>query len=91
VRTADVQGTLQFEPRLALDGGADGLDAYRALLGGAAPHLVARRVLLLEHGHEQRVELTQLAVASGWRVVAAHDDLAGRPRVLALAVGGAGA
>ena len=58
----------------------------------AGEHLHARRgVLLLEHGHEQRAELAQLAVASGWRVVAAHDDLAGRARVLALALGGTAA
>jgi release factor glutamine methyltransferase len=84
VRSADVQGALDFEPRLALDGGIDGLGAYRALLAGASAHLAPRGALLLEHGHDQRGELTQLAVAGGWRVTAAHDDLAGRPRVLAL-------
>jgi methylase of polypeptide subunit release factors len=54
------------------------------LLEEAAAHLVPRGVLLLEHGHEQRAERVALAVAAGWRVAAAHDDLAGRPRVLAL-------
>jgi release factor glutamine methyltransferase len=86
VRSADVRGALAFEPRLALDGGPDGFHAYRALLPAAARHLVAGSgVLLLEHGSEQRAELVQLAIASGWRVVAAHDDLAGRARVLVLA------
>jgi release factor glutamine methyltransferase len=90
VRSADVRGALEFEPRLALDGGVDGLDAYRALLAGAALHLDPRcGVLLLEHGHDQRAELIALAAASGWRVTAAHDDLAGLPRVLALARGAA--
>ena len=84
VRSTDVRGALLLEPRLALDGGADGLDAYRALLRGAARHLDARGMLLLEHGHDQRAELLQLAVTLRWRFVAAHDDLAGRPRVLAL-------
>jgi release factor glutamine methyltransferase len=88
VRSADVTGALSFEPRQALDGGADGLDAYRALLGGAAKHVAAGNgVLLLEHGAEQRPELVALAMRHGWRVVAMHDDLAGRPRVLVLAVG----
>jgi release factor glutamine methyltransferase len=87
VRSADVVGPLAFEPRLALDGGADGLDAYRALFSGAAEHLVARRgVLLVEHGADQRPELIALAARCGWRVAAAHDDLAGKPRVLELAV-----
>jgi release factor glutamine methyltransferase len=87
VRSADVGGALAFEPRLALDGGADGLDAYRALFAGAAEHLVSPRgVLLVEHGADQRAELVALAVHSGWRVVAARDDLSGKPRVLELAV-----
>jgi len=87
VRSADVCGALEFEPRLALDGGADGLDAYRVLLAGAREHLEPRGALLLEHGHDQRAELSILAAALGWHVTAAHDDLAGRARVLALAWG----
>jgi release factor glutamine methyltransferase len=84
VRSAEVLGALTLEPRLALDGGADGFGAYRALLRGAARHLNARGALLLEHGHDQRADLVRLAGAGGWRALAAHDDLAGRPRVLAL-------
>jgi release factor glutamine methyltransferase len=87
VRSADVRGALELEPRLALDGGGDGLDAYRALLEGAARHLTAGGgVLLLEHGAEQRAELGALAARHGWHVAAADDDLAGKPRVLALTV-----
>jgi release factor glutamine methyltransferase len=89
VRSTEIQGALRCEPRIALDGGADGFDGYRALLGGAALHLRARGALLLEHGHDQRAELVQLAVASGWQVTAAHDDLAGRARVLELERSGA--
>jgi release factor glutamine methyltransferase len=90
VRSADVTGALAFEPRLALDGGADGLEAYRALLADAAAHLSPRRgLLLVEHGADQRPELVALAEGHGWRVAAAHDDLAGRPRVLELRRNGA--
>src|SRR5262245_8615381 len=79
VCSADVTGALEFEPRLALDGGADGLDAYRGLFTDAAKYLSARcGKLLLEHGADQRPELVALAEACGWRVAAAHDDLAGR-------------
>jgi release factor glutamine methyltransferase len=87
VRTADVVGPLTHEPRLALDGGADGLDAYRVLFAEAARHLKASGALLVEHGAEQRAELDALASQHGWRVAAAHDDLAGKPRVLVLEVG----
>jgi release factor glutamine methyltransferase len=84
VRTAEIVGSLTFEPRLALDGGADGLDAYRVLLAEAPEHLNVGGALLVEHGAAQRPELIALAEAHGWRVAAARDDLAGRPRVLEL-------
>jgi release factor glutamine methyltransferase len=84
VRTAEIVGPLTFEPRLALDGGVDGLDAYRVLFAGASQHLRARGALLVEHGADQRPALVALAEACGWRVAAARDDLAGRPRVLEL-------
>jgi release factor glutamine methyltransferase len=84
VRSADVRGPLAREPRLALDGGADGLAAYRALLATAPALLAAGGAMLLEHGHDQRSALSALARSQGWRVVAACDDLAGRARVLAL-------
>jgi len=84
VRTADIVGGLKFEPRLALDGGADGLDAYRTLFAEAPGHLNAGGALLVEHGAVQRPALIELAARNGWRVAAARDDLAGRPRVLEL-------
>jgi release factor glutamine methyltransferase len=84
VRTSDIVGGLTFEPRLALDGGADGLDAYRALFADAPKHLHDGGALLVEHGAEQRPALVELARLHGWRVAAARDDLAGRPRVLEL-------
>jgi len=76
---------LGFEPRLALDGGADGLDALRAVLAGAAAHLNPGGRLLLEHGHDQRDALVALAESAGWTVEAARADLAGQARVLLLA------
>ncbi len=80
---------LGYEPRLALDGGADGLDSLRAVLAGARAHLNDGGHLLLEHGHDQRAALVALAETLAWRVVAAHGDLAGHARVLALAGAGA--
>jgi release factor glutamine methyltransferase len=84
VRADEIVGPLKFEPRLALDGGADGLDAYRALFAEAAEHLKDGGALLVEHGAAQRPELVALAEAHAWRVARALDDLAGRPRVLEL-------
>lgn len=84
VRSAEVVGALEREPRLALDGGRDGLDAYRSILAVAARYLAPGGLVLLEHGHDQRAPLGALADKLGWRVAAVHDDLAGRARVLAL-------
>ena len=84
VRTAEIVGPLTFEPRVALDGGADGLAAYRVLFADAPKRLANGGALLVEHGADQRSELMALAAAQGWRVAAARDDLAGRPRVLEL-------
>lgn len=84
VRSAQVAGPLAHEPRLALDGGVDGLDAYRVLLAGGKERLAAGGILALEHGADQRGALVSLAAEHGWRVAAAHDDLSGRPRVLVL-------
>jgi len=84
VRSAEIVGVLTFEPRVALDGGADGLDAYCVLFTEAPDHLNAGGALLVEHGAEQRPQLVALAEANGWRVAAVRDDLAGRARVLEL-------
>ena len=89
VRSAEVVGALAHEPRLALDGGADGLDAYRVLLADSPAHLNAGGALLIEHGADQRDAIAGLAEATGWRVVRALDDLAGRARVLELERGAA--
>ena len=73
--------SLAHEPRLALDGGADGLDAYRAILRDAHSHLVPDGWLIVEHGFDQREAVVELAEASQLRLDAVLDDLAGLPRV----------
>jgi release factor glutamine methyltransferase len=83
-------GPLRHEPRLALDGGASGLDACGAILAGAAAHLTAAGMLLFEHGCDQRAELIALAASHGFTVAALAEDLAGRPRVAAFVMADAG-
>lgn len=86
VRSEDphFDGPLRFEPRAALDGGGDGLDAIRAVLAGAAQRLAAGGVLLLEHGYDQRPAVAELAARAGLAVCAESDDLAGLPRMAML-------
>lgn len=50
-----------FEPQLALDGGADGLDAYRALLADAPARLEPGGLLVMEAGHDTVPALADLA------------------------------
>jgi release factor glutamine methyltransferase len=72
------------DPRLALDGGADGLDAYRALVPQAARLLAPAGVLAVEVGHDQSGELEGLMTAAGLMLQGpAKADLAGIPRAVA--------
>ncbi len=85
VRTADIAtltAEVRHEPRLALDGGADGLALYRALVAGAGAHLVPGGLLALEHGFDQDAELRALVDATGaFTPAETRADLGARPRV----------
>ena len=86
IPTAEI-ATLQaevrdFDPHAALDGGADGLDFYRLLAREAPAWLNVGGGLFAEFGDGQETALASLFSGSGWRAVAVHRDLTGRPRVL---------
>jgi release factor glutamine methyltransferase len=72
------------DPAAALDGGPDGLDAYRGILDGAMRHLHSDGTLYLELGAGQFASVSALAHRSGWHVSGAWKDLAGIDRVIAL-------
>lgn len=65
------------EPRLALDGGSDGLACCRLLLDGAAEALAPGGWLLLEHHHDQSEAVLALMTNAGLRDVQAAQDLEG--------------
>jgi release factor glutamine methyltransferase len=75
------QGDLRFEPRAALVGGADGLDAIRAIVAQARDHLVAGGWLLFEHGYDQAERCRSLLAMYGYTEAQTWPDLAGVPRV----------
>ena len=75
----------RHEPRLALDGGADGLDAYRALMPVLDRLLAPGGLAVLEIGAFQEAAASRLAEASGLAIVHRHHDLSGVIRTLALA------
>ncbi len=71
-----------WEPRLALTPGGDGLDAYRAIAAGASAHLVAGGRLLVEIGPTQAAAVCALFAAAGLMEVRVLPDLDGRDRVV---------
>ena len=68
------------EPRLALDGGVDGLDVYRVLVPAAAAR--ARSAVLVEIGASQGPAVKALFEAAGLTDVTVRKDLAGHDRVV---------
>ena len=75
------------DPRLALDGGADGLDFYRRLAAEAANHLRPAGRIMLESGDGQAEPIRQLFVQHKWVVECVEADYTGRPRILTLRSG----
>ena len=71
-----------YDPRAALDGGADGLDCARRLAAEAAPFLKPQGRLMLEFGDGQAGRLRELFEAQKWIVEAVAEDYTHRPRFL---------
>jgi release factor glutamine methyltransferase len=72
----------RFEPRLALDGGEDGLDLIRRLVAAAPAHLTPGGALYLEIGYDQGESVPELLEAHGFVDVAVRKDYAGHPRIV---------
>jgi len=70
------------DPRAALDGGEDGLAAYRALLPGARRCLAPEGLLALEVGATQAAAVTALLRAAGFSRIENRQDLGGVERCL---------
>jgi release factor glutamine methyltransferase len=71
-----------FDPRGALDGGPDGLSAYRAITADAPRLLAPGALLVMEVGAGQSDAVSALAAAAGFGSIAVTPDLAGIPRVV---------
>jgi release factor glutamine methyltransferase len=71
-----------YDPKVALDGGEDGLDAYRAI-AAAAPRLLAPGGrLIVELGAGQELSVHALFTNTGLAIVTVRNDLSGIPRAL---------
>jgi release factor glutamine methyltransferase len=70
------------DPRRALDGGTDGLDAYRTIAVGASAFLEEDGIVAVEIGEGQGPRVDRIFAEAGFCLRSSHRDLAGTERVL---------
>ncbi len=71
-----------FEPRIALDGGPDGLNFYRRIAAGLGDHLFDSGAVILEVGEGQAATVAAMLQAAGCVDVSVSNDLSGTPRAV---------
>ena len=72
----------EHEPRLALDGGTDGMDFYRRIVKDAGSYLVPGGRLVMEFDDSQAEPVKKMMEEAGFTEVEVHRDLAGLRRVI---------
>ncbi len=75
-------GIRDFEPRLALAGGSDGLSVIRRIVAGAPERLSPGGVLALEVGHDQAGRVSELFEQAGLSSIERRRDYGGHERVV---------
>lgn len=82
----EIEGLMEevrdYEPRLALDGGEDGLNFYRRIVAEAGAYLNCGGWLIMEIGQEQGEDLRQMLSHAGYEEIEIIQDLAGLDRVV---------
>ncbi|MDQ6631771.1 MAG: peptide chain release factor N(5)-glutamine methyltransferase [Verrucomicrobiota bacterium] len=86
ISTAEIE-TLEpevrnYDPRIALDGGADGLNFYRKLANDSRDFLLAQGRLMLEFGEGQGKIIREIFEEKNWRIEAIEKDYSQRERFL---------
>lgn len=76
-----LRGDVAHEPVLALDGGRDGLDAIRKIIGRSVNHLNPGGRIFIEHGYDQGSRVRELLTLHGYTPVKTILDYAGLERV----------
>ena len=77
-----------FDPRGALDGGADGLDFYRRLATEAKPFLKPDGKIMLEFGDGQADAIKKIFENEKWIVEAVQEDYSQRARIITASLNG---
>lgn len=87
IKTAEIAGldvgVKDFEPRIALDGGEDGLDFYRRLAKDVNRYVARGGMLILEVGEDQAADVLRLFEKRDYAIVI--KDLEGKDRFLKIA------
>ena len=71
----------RFDPRLALDGGPDGLDFYRRIASEVLPLMAEDGRIMLEFGDGQESALREI-FEPAWSIDQIKNDFCGKPRIL---------
>jgi release factor glutamine methyltransferase len=71
-----------FDPRIALDGGTDGLDFYRLIASHASAFLKTGGKIMLEFGDGQAEAIRKIFENEKWIVESVEQDYSDRPRIL---------
>lgn len=72
----------EYDPYIALDGGEDGLDFYRRIIGGAQDYLKRGGQILMEIGSGQAQAVSELLCEAGFKEIGVCRDFAGLDRVV---------
>ena len=72
----------EFEPKLALDGGSDGLIFYRKISKESKIHLLDRGMLIYEIGYDQGRSVKKIMLDEGYRDIKIIKDLQGLDRIV---------
>jgi release factor glutamine methyltransferase len=86
IRSDDIAGlspeVRDHDPIAALDGGANGLEAYRLIAANSTQYLAEGGMVAVEIGHDQRLDVTDLFGESGYEAIEHYRDLGGNDRVI---------
>ena len=86
IKSSEIEGLqreVQFEPREALDGGADGLEFYTYIAREWKKYLKLNGILLFEIGNDQADEVACLLETNGYKNIEIKNDMYGNPRIAA--------
>ncbi|MCR5831818.1 MAG: peptide chain release factor N(5)-glutamine methyltransferase [Lachnospiraceae bacterium] len=86
IKSADIETLApevrDHDPRIALDGGDDGLVFYRRIAAGAQEHLTRGGMIFLEIGYDQADEVSKILKDEGFTDITVIKDYAGKDRVI---------